>query len=149
MNSIKKNMLILAKLEKLASILMVIFTKMWKTLKIRKISDNFWWLKSENYVEFFRFVLFSHLRGNLFPHWLQIFSAYNWNLHIFSILFLVLVLLVKKYIDFSHKLGIRRIESKKYNNFRHKSGRLQIQIKDDYHIYWKNVSLGKFFNNFL
>ncbi len=77
-----------------------------------------------------------------------IFPTYNWNLHIFSILFLVLVLFVQKYIDFSHKLGIRRIESKKYNNCRHKSGRLEIQIKDDYYINWKKPWIRKFFNNF-
>ncbi len=52
-------------------------------------------------------------------------SAYFFDFIIFLVLF------VKKYIDFCHKLGIQRIKSKKYVDFDPKSRKLVIQIKVD------------------
>ncbi len=125
---------------------MMNITKMGKTLKAEKFTIIFtkMWTEKQKLSEIFQICAFFPFLWYLSSSWTLIFPPYNWNLCIISILFLFLVLFVKKYIDFRRKLVIWRIESKEYNNFRRKWGRFEIQIKDDYYINWKNVRTGKF-----
>ncbi len=79
--------------------------------------------------------------------WWRNFSVAHTS-HIFLILFIFLVLFIKKIHHFSHKSGIQCIKSKRCANFSSTSGKVVIQIKYDYYINWKNVQIGKIFYNF-